>query len=76
MTNRECILDCLIEDVEVRTQIVEYFELDHTQIPEAELDTLLDELMREGFICVNYGWKNEKGEYPYSLTKKEKLGRA
>ncbi len=70
MTKKEGILDCLIDDDEARTQILEYFELDNTKISEVELDTLLNELMNEGLISVNFSWKNEKGEYPYSLTKK------
>lgn len=70
MTKKEFILDCLIDDDEAKTQIIEYFEFDKTEISEVELDILLGELMNEGLICINYQWKNEKGEYPYSLTNK------
>ena len=72
MTKKDIILDSLIDDDEARTQIMEYFMLDKTEITENELDILLDELMSEELICVNYKWKNEKGEYPYSLTEKGK----
>ena len=36
----------------------------------AKEEQLLKEMIEEGFIRVNCQWKNEKDEYPYSLTKK------
>ena len=33
---------------------------------------MLAELVEEGYIVINYTWKNEHDEYPYSLTEKGK----
>ena len=73
MTNKEMILDCLIEDDEAFTQIVEYFELAaEMNIDHTEIKRLLAEMLDEGYIVINYNWKNEHDEYPYSLTEKGK----
>ena len=73
MTNKEFILDCLIQDDEAFTQIVEYFEFAvEINISPVEIKTLLEEMVDEGYISINYSWKNEHGEYPYSLTEKGK----
>ncbi len=72
MTNKEFILDCLIDDDEARTQIVEYFNFCKTSITDEELDSTLNEMLTEGLITINSEWKNEHGEYPYSLTDKGK----
>lgn len=73
MTNKEFILDCLIQDDEAFTQIVEYFELIvEINISSLEIKKLLDEMLAEGYISINYKWKNEHDEYPYSLTEKGK----
>ena len=69
MTKKEYILDSLINDDEAFTQIVEYFKFVNVSISNMELEQL-KEMIEEGFIQVNYQWKNEKDEYPYSLTKK------
>ena len=29
-------------------------------------------MLTEGYISINYNWKNEHDEYPYSLTEKGK----
>ena len=48
MTNKELILDCLIQDDEAFTQIVEYFELDvEVKISPLKIKTLLDEMIKE-----------------------------
>ena len=74
MTNKELILDCLIQDDEAFTQIVEYFELDvEVKISPLKIKTLLDEMIKEGYISINYTWQNEHNEYPYSLTEKGKI---
>ena len=70
MTKKEYILDSLINDDEAFTQIVEYFKFVNVSISYMELEQLLKEMIEEGFIRVNCQWKNEKDEYPYSLTKK------
>ena len=71
MTNKELILDCLIDDDEAFTQIVEFFVLAaEVDISHSEVKRLLAEMLDEGYICVNYSWKNEHDEYPYSLTEK------
>lgn len=73
MKNKEFILDCLIQDDEAFTQIVEYFELVvEINISSLEIKKLLDEMLAEGYISINYKWKNEHDEYPYSLTEKGK----
>lgn len=73
MTNKEMILDCLIQDDEAFTQIVEYFELAaEVNISRIEIKRILTEMLEEGYIVVNYNWKTEHDEYPYSLTKKGK----
>ena len=73
MTNKELILDSLIDDDEAFTQILEYFELAaEIKISPLELKKLLNEMVEEGYISINYNWKNEHNEYPYSLTEKGK----
>ena len=77
MTNKEFILDCLIQDDEAFTQIVEYFELVvEINISPLEIKKILEEMLTEGYISINYNWKNEHDEDPYSLTEKgKKLGK-
>lgn len=71
MTNKEMILDSLINDDEAFTQIVEYFELfAEVKVAPSEIKELLAEMVEEGYITMNYSWKNEHDEYPYSLTEK------
>ena len=73
MTNKEFILDFLIKDDEAFTQIVEYFELIvEINISPLEIKIILEEMLTEGYIYINYNWKNEHDEYPYSLTEKGK----
>ena len=73
LTNKELILDCLIQDDEAFTQIVEYFVLAaEVDISHFEVKRLLAEMLDEGYICVNYNWKTEHDEYPYSLNEKGK----
>ena len=73
MTNKEFILDSLIDDDEAFTQILEYFELAaEIKISPVELKNLLTEMVNEGYIFINYSWKTERNEYPYSLTEKGK----
>ena len=71
MSNKDLILDCLIDDDEAFTQIVEYFELvAEIEISSEEIKNLISEMIEEGYITINYSWKNEYDEYPYSLTEK------
>ena len=73
MTNKEMILDCLIQDDEAFTQIIEYFELAaEINVSHLEIKSLLAEMIDEGYIVINSKWKNEHNEYPYSLTEKGK----
>ena len=44
MTKKEYILDCLVDDDEAKTQIMEYFKLFKIEITENELDFLLKEM--------------------------------
>ena len=63
MTNKELILDSLIDDDEAFTQILEYFELAaEIKISPLELKKLLNEMVEEGYISINYNWKNEHNE--------------
>jgi predicted transcriptional regulator len=73
MTKREYILDCLIDDDEAFTQIIEYFMFINVAITSLELEELLSEMVDDGLISINRNWKNEKNEYPYSLTHKGKI---
>lgn len=73
MTNKEMILECLIQDDEAFTQIVEYFEIaPAVNISHSEIRRTLEEMVEEGYIFVNHEWKTEKDEYPFSLTDKGK----
>ena len=73
MTNKELVLDSLIDDDEAFTQILEYFVLAaEIKISPVELKELLNEMVNEGYIFINYSWKTERNEYPYSLTEKGK----
>ena len=71
MNKKEFILDSLIDDDEAFTQIIEYFELvAEIKISPLELKKMLSEMVEEGYIFINYSWKTERDEYPYSLTEK------
>lgn len=71
MTNKEKILELLIQDDEAFTQIVEYFALSpEIEISCAEIKSLLEEMIEARLVCINYSWKTENEEYPYSLTEK------
>lgn len=72
MTNKELILDSLIDDDECLTQIVEFFDFAEVDISIDELQKTLDEMVEEGYISINYNWQNEHDEYPYALTEKGK----
>lgn len=48
-----------------------YFELfAEVKVAPSEIKELLAEMVEEGYITMNYSWKNEHDEYPYSLTEK------
>jgi len=68
MTKKEYILDSLIDDDEAISQIIEYFKFIELEISIDELKLLLDEMLKEELIVINRQWKNEKNEYPFSLT--------
>lgn len=70
MTKKECVLDSLVDGDEAKTQILEYFQYAAIDIIEDELQLLLNEMLSEGSIVINLQWKNEKNEYPYSLTQR------
>ena len=73
MTNKELILDCLMQDDEAFTQIVQFFKLVvEVEIQNDEVRKLLNEMVDENLIIINTSWKNEYNEYPYSLTEKGK----
>ena len=68
MTNKELILDCLIQDDEAFTQILEYFHLAaEIKIEPSKLKKLINEMVSDGYIVINYSWKTERDEYPYSF---------
>ena len=74
MTNKELVLDSLIDEDEAFTQILEYFVLAaEIKISPVELKKLLIEMVEEGYIFINYSWKTERDEYPYSLTEKGRI---
>jgi hypothetical protein len=66
------ILDCLMDGDETKTQILEFFKFINQPVSESELDVLLEVMMRDGLITVNYKWQNEKGEFPFCKTEKGK----
>lgn len=72
MTIMECILDCLIDDGEAYTQIVDFFEFSHIEVSANEINRTLFEMEKDGYIYINYEWTNEYGEHPYFLTEKGK----
>lgn len=75
MTNKEYILDCLInggEHGECETQIKEYFEFVEVSITIEEIRKLISEMINSEFIYVNKTWTNEHGETPYAVTQKGK----
>ena len=71
MTNKEYILDCLVDGDnygECETQIKEYFKFVRVDIGIEEISKLINEMLDEGLICVNETWTNEHGEKPYVIT--------
>ena len=73
MPYKEIVIECLLQDDEAFSQIMEYFKLPPSiDLSEEELQNILSQMIKDGYICVNYNWKTEKGEYPYSLTEKGK----
>ena len=72
MSNKEYILDSLIDDGECFTQIKEYFDHFIISIEDDELQKLLDDMEREQLIAVSTNWVNEKNEHPYYLTARGK----
>lgn len=73
MTNKELIIDLLSQDDEALSQIEEYFKLPPSvNLSRLELENLLNEMIKDGYIVINKTWKTEKNEYPYSLTEKGK----
>ena len=72
MTNKEYILDSLVDDGECFTQIKEYFDQFNISIEDDKLQNLLDDIEREQLISVSTSWVNEKNEHPYYLTTKGK----
>ena len=50
MTNKEMILNSLIDDDECFTQIVEYFEFCGIEISHSEIKRLLAEMVEEGGV--------------------------
>lgn len=73
MNKKELILDCLIQDDETFTQIVEDLKLAaEIKTSSEEIKKLLNEMIDEEYISINYSLKNEYDEYSYSLTEKGK----
>jgi DNA-binding PadR family transcriptional regulator len=72
MTNKEIILDALINDSEAITQIKEYFHLLSVEISLEELNVVLEDLVEDEFIFIDEIWVNELGEKPYTITDKGK----
>lgn len=55
MTYKEYILDCLIQDDEAFTQILEFFELAvEDKISPTEIKMLLEKMKDEGYVSINY----------------------
>ena len=70
---KEIVLECLSQDDEAFTQIMEYCKLPPSiEISKIELEQVLDEMIKKGIIYVNNKWKTENDKFPYSLTEKGK----
>ena len=70
---KEIVLECLSQDEEALTQIMEYCKLPPSiEISKIELEQVLDEMIKKGIIYVNNKWKTENDKFPYSLTEKGK----
>ncbi len=62
-----------MQDDEAFSQIMEYFKLPpSTDLNEDELQKLLEEMIKEGYIYIKNNWETENNEHPYSLTEKGK----
>lgn len=70
MTNKEYILDCLADDSEAKTQIIKFFEFVKVDISSKEIDSLIEEMLREDLITIDGDWVNEFGEKSYAMTVK------
>lgn len=70
MTNKEYILDCLIDDSEAEKQIIDFFKTFRIVINIGEIKSLIQELIDEGLIFQDNKWVNEFGEKPYTITDK------
>lgn len=70
MNYKNLVLDSLINDDECFTEIFLYFMFVKVRISVKELQKLLDEMVKDGYIRVLREWQNEYYEYPYSLTEK------
>jgi hypothetical protein len=73
MTNKEYILDCLVDGSEAKTQIVEFFEFVKIDITSKEIDGLIEEMFREDLITIDGNWVNEFGEISYAMTAKGRM---
>jgi hypothetical protein len=73
MTNKEYILDCLVDGSEAKTQIVEFFEFVKVDITSKELDGLIEEMFRENLITIDGDFVNEFGEKSYAMTTKGRM---
>jgi hypothetical protein len=68
MTNKEYILDCLMDDSEAEKQIIEFFGFLQIDISVEEIKLLIQDLVNEGLIFQDNKWVNELGERPYSIS--------
>ncbi|MDD3958287.1 MAG: hypothetical protein PHW40_01045 [Candidatus Izemoplasmatales bacterium] len=70
MTNKEYVLDCLMDGSEAEKQIVEFFRFLQIEISVEEIRFLIQELVNEGLIFQDNKWVNELGESPFSISLK------
>jgi len=68
MTNKEYVLDCLMDGGEAEKQIVEFFRFLQIEISVEEIRLLIQDLINEGLIFQDNRWVNELGERPYSIS--------
>ena len=73
MKIKDIVSECLSQDEEALTPIMEYCKLPPSiEISKIELEQALNEMIQKGIIYVNNKWKTENDEFPYSLTEKGK----
>ena len=70
MSIRNYILDCLIDDSEAPNEIKFYFKKFHPSVNHNDIFKEINLMIHEELIVLSHEWRNEHGEFPYTLTAK------